>query len=480
VATVSTNGIGVTDLTYAVFQLEDVGFKSLLDGERWGTHLQPAVTPLTYSFPGEFEPGIAAHGAFYGGADEYGQGWWGLSAGERAAVVQVLDTYTQFAALTFSEIEEHPSVSGLVGDLRFAVSGGVPPAYAHAYLPGDYPEAGDVWFSPTWYDQYPGGVAPGTRGYQTILHEVGHALGLKHPFDSPYVLSPEFDSMMYTVMSYSPMAGGRFAHPDRFPSTPMLFDVQALEWLYGPSTTAHVGDTVYSFAGSGRYWETITDSSGIDTLQYSSAVGAYISLLPGDFSTLGQPIVYDGSALDYRTVWLGPSAVIERAVGGNGDDTILGNTVDNRLMGAGGADLITGAAGDDRVYGGAGADRLDGGRDQDVLTGGAGDDLFVFSKPLKLTNADHVADFHHGSDEIWLAQAEFGGLAAGTLAAGAYREGHNVDDAGALLAGQHILYDLDSGRLYYDADGSGPAPKLLFATLDGAPAALSAADFVVF
>ena len=473
-ATATRNGIGVT---YLSSPLGDAPFASLLDGERWGGPSRPAITALSYSFPGELEPGFAAHGAFYG-TGEFDNSWGYLTAAQRASVVQALDLYTSIASLSFSRIAEQPSIDNIVGDLRFAVSDAVPTAYAYAYTPGDYPEAGDVWFSTRWSSDYPGGASPGTRGFQTILHEVGHALGLKHPFESPDIIAPQYDSMMYTVMSYSPMAGGRFAHPDRYPTTPMTLDVQALEYLYGPSTTANAGDTTYSFTGSGRYWETITDSSGVDTLKYSSTLGALISLVPNDFSTLGQPIVYDGTMRDYRTVWIGPSAIIERAVGGSGDDIIVGNFVANSLTGAGGADSLSGEVGADHLYGAAGDDLLDGGRDRDTLTGGAGDDTFVFDKAPKHANADKIMDFHSGSDVIELVQAAFAGLAAGPLPGAEFRAAHNVDDAGALQPDQHILYDLDSGRLYYDADGSGPAPKLYFATLAGAPAA-SAADFVV-
>ena len=435
------------------------GFTTLIDGALWGPWPPPAVTRLTYSFPGEFERGSAAHSPYYGERNEYGAGWWALNAAQRGSVEEALHLFTDAASLAFGRIDEHPSTSHLVGVLRFAVSQGVPPAYAHAYLPGNYPEAGDVWFSPGWYHDFPG-AHPGTRGFQTILHEIGHALGLKHPFDAPNVLSPQFDSMMYTVMSYSPTAGGRFAHPDRFPSTPMLFDVQALERLYGPSQTANLGDTVYAFTGGGRYWQTIVDSGGVDTLSYGATTGARISLRAGDFSTLGQPIVYDGTVRDYRTVWLGPSAQIENAKGGNGPDILVGNPLANRLDGNGGGD------------------RLAGGHGQDTLRGGAGADEFVLTTAAK--NADHIRDFAPGVDSIWLEHADFGQLAAGALTAAGYLGSHDAGRLGAQTPGQHLLYDLDTGRLYYDPDGSGALPRMLVATLDGSPNALSAADFVVF
>lgn len=68
-------------------------------------------------------------------------------------------------------------------------------------------------------------LAPGTRGYETLLHELGHMLGLKHPHEEDIQLSPEQDNTSQTLMSYE-HAGGPYA----------LFntlDVAALDWLYG-------------------------------------------------------------------------------------------------------------------------------------------------------------------------------------------------------------------------------------------------------
>jgi hypothetical protein len=69
--------------------------------------------------------------------------------------------------------------------------------------------------------------APGTDGYATILHEVGHALGLKHPFEGSPTLKTGFDNESFTIMSYTPSPSG--GHP----STYGPIDLAALDWLYG-------------------------------------------------------------------------------------------------------------------------------------------------------------------------------------------------------------------------------------------------------
>jgi len=67
--------------------------------------------------------------------------------------------------------------------------------------------------------------SPGTDGYLTILHEVGHALGLKHPFEAPVVLPANVDNVNYTVMSYNNVTP--------YPTTYGPIDIAALRYLYG-------------------------------------------------------------------------------------------------------------------------------------------------------------------------------------------------------------------------------------------------------
>lgn len=66
---------------------------------------------------------------------------------------------------------------------------------------------------------------PGTDGYETILHEIGHALGLKHPFEGDIVLPRAVDNTNYTLMSYTD------AGP--YKTTYQSYDLAALWWLYG-------------------------------------------------------------------------------------------------------------------------------------------------------------------------------------------------------------------------------------------------------
>lgn len=152
------------------------------------------------------------------------------------------------------------------------------------------------------------------------------------------------------------------------------------------------------------------------------------------------------------------------------DVSLTGNDLKNILIGYDGANAIAGGKGADRLDGGAGDDRLDGGDGHDVLTGGDGADRFVL---VSTGAADTIIDFTHGVDTILLAGSALG-IPAGPLADGAFRFG-----AVAQEADDRILYDLNSGSLYVDRDGSGTHFKaVLIATL-GTELPLSASDFLV-
>lgn len=157
---------------------------------------------------------------------------------------------------------------------------------------------------------------------------------------------------------------------------------------------------------------------------------------------------------------------IENVVSGDGDDLLTGNTQNNALSGGFGNDTLIGGAGSDVLTGGAGADRL---------TGGSGTDAFVFNTEFGIDNVDRITDFNVADDTIRLADAIFSGIGTGALAASAF-----VANASGLAAdgSDRIIYETDTGNLYYDADGNGAGSSVLFAVLN-ANLALTNADFLV-
>jgi len=153
-----------------------------------------------------------------------------------------------------------------------------------------------------------------------------------------------------------------------------------------------------------------------------------------------------------------------------------GNTLDNTLSGNSGNNALAGGTGNDTLSGAAGNDTLSGGNGKDSLAGGAGQDVFRLASLPGASNADQIADFNVVDDRIKLDNAIFDELAlAGPLNAANFRA--NLTGT-AVDGNDYVLYDTDSGRLFYDADGSGTGAKLLVATLAGLPA-LTAADLWV-
>ena len=151
----------------------------------------------------------------------------------------------------------------------------------------------------------------------------------------------------------------------------------------------------------------------------------------------------------------GPGSIsftsIERVVGSVFNDAMTGNAAAQNLTGQGGADTLEGAGG------------------IDTLWGGNGGDFFVF-REMGTANADRISDFVSGADEVRLDGSVFTGIGSGFFVANASGTAQDAND--------RVIYDTDSGQLYYDADGSGAGAAQLVATLTGAPA-LAAADISV-
>lgn len=144
---------------------------------------------------------------------------------------------------------------------------------------------------------------------------------------------------------------------------------------------------------------------------------------------------------------------------GNGyDNTINGNAGNNTLRGGGGSDILRGGFGNDILIG-----------DEKGMKYA---DTFVFDQTPSSTNVDTILDFQSGSDKIQLATGVFKGL-AGWWSEIPFEIGNESTHAAA-----SIVYDDTTGKLYYDADGSGSSGKIQFAELSGSPH-LSWQDFIL-
>ncbi|TCS12874.1 Ca2+-binding RTX toxin-like protein [Caulobacter sp. BK020] len=240
---------------------------------------------------------------------------------------------------------------------------------------GTFSPAADVWNAAT--------LQPGGLAFSTLIHEVGHALGLSHPHDTggsseimEGVTGP-FDSYgvaglnqgVFTMMSYNdgwPMgpAGGPSGYNYGMQRGPMALDIAVLQKKYG-ATVSHAGDDVYTLPttnGATVGYLALWDTGGNDTISASGSGNAVIDLRPATLLNApggGGYVSYIGAVQGGLVVAAG--VAIENAYGANGADILTGNAYDNTLRGGGGADKLNGADGSDVLDGGTGSDVLDGG-----------------------------------------------------------------------------------------------------------------------
>jgi serralysin len=165
----------------------------------------------------------------------------------------------------------------------------------------------------------------------------------------------------------------------------------------------------------------------------------------------------------------------DRLDGGLNSDLLIGSSGNDSLVGGSGNDVLRGGSGDDRLDGGRGRDILNGGLGTDFLIGGSSADAFRFSTALGSSNIDTIQGYNAAADTIFLENSVFTGLSAGILSRNAFHIG-----TGAADANDRIIYDDQTGALYFDADGSSSSSaQVQFATLLGSPT-LTRFDFIVF
>ena len=443
---------------------------ALIYGTKWGSSSPGVGVTMTWSVP----KGTAWFADSYTSTGE-NEAWKGLSSKEIAGATKALDAWARVSGVATVKVSDN---LWTVGEIRFLkTANGPPDAEAHAYLPWDDPHGGDVWMNVySWNSSGKDAHKPGTYAYLALIHEIGHALGLKHPFStSPHnstKAAAKYDNLFYTVMSYTATPSSKTASADFYPTTPMYLDLVAIQHLYGRDTNVNATNTTYTFYKGKKYWQTIDDAGGTDTIVYSGSSKCVIDLRPGHFNTLSDRIKFSNGDSSRATVMIGPDVVIERARGGSGSDTLIGNSANNTLKGLKGNDKLNAGSGDDLLYGGAGNDRLLGQSGNDYLRGGAGKDSFFFTGSLS-GNVDRIADFIASDDTIRLDDKAFGGLKLGALSQSRLCFGPQAQDTS-----DRIIYNKSTGELFYDPDGTGQAAQIKFATLISQPK-LSAADFYV-
>ncbi|MCX4216107.1 serralysin family metalloprotease [Pseudomonas sp. MCal1] len=369
------------------FTADQAAAEILRKGMSWQDKNADGKIDLTYTFltdkPSNYNPKLGNFSEF--------------SAQQKAQAVLAMQSWSDVANVTFTEGK------GGDGHMTFGnydVSTG---GAAFAYLP-----RGSSYDGQSWYlinDQYQVNKTPDTNNYgrQTLTHEIGHTLGLSHPGaynagnGNPTYGDAKYaeDTRGYSLMSYwseantdqnfSKDGSGAYA------SAPLMDDIVAVQKLYGANLETRAGDTVYGFnsnadrdfysatSNASKLVFSVWDGGGNDTLDFSGfSQNQKINLNEGSFSDVGGLV---------GNVSIAYGVTVENAIGGSGNDLLIGNSAANELIGG---------AGNDIIYGGGGGD---------TLWGGEGVDTFVFgaASDSTMTAPDWIMDFTSGLDKIDLS-----------------------------------------------------------------------------
>lgn len=334
-----------------------------------------------------------------------------FSESNKVEIVKALAQFSSYTKLNF-ELVEGGMVDGKEG-INFFIYPFTPSALGYAF------EGGDVFLNSTKFqnagDTGHDSIVPSNQGFTTILHEVMHSLGLKHPHDQDTddhhheeedehehdsrVLSGIEDTTMLTLMSYK-------WDINDFSTNLRMYDLATLHYRYGVNANARKTDDLYSFktfnpkSPDGDIY--IWDGAGNDTFNASNANDkVYINLKPGSWIYIGQRAdkfaisnkntftesdyfndrnfthtsnylqnmfntLHPTYTLNDTQAFIGYGTVIENAVGTAFDDTLIGNDVDNRLEGGKGNDRLEGLNGNDVLNGDEGNDTMIGGNGNDA------------------------------------------------------------------------------------------------------------------
>lgn len=363
----------------------DINIDALLAGGNawWHTSGASGIVPsavaqhnVTYSFISDAS-GLNAQDA---------NGFQALTSSQQDTVKQALDYISSVVGVTFTEVS-----SG--GDIQY---GSNTQSNSSGY--SRYPNQGSQVFLANNQSTFSGSWTPGSYEWETVLHETGHALGLKHPGNynaggggtpGPYLPASQ-DNRGNTIMSYHQppnttlirQSNGMFSRTDINPDTYQKDDIAALQYLYGSPQSSDA--TTYSWSVGQAISETIWNNNSASAIDLSNqtldnvvdlragkkssiavrnayadmsiTAAQYAKLTSGGkklTSLLGVP-TYTGK----NNLTLAAGSHIDNAVGGSGDDRFITNKDGDNIDGGDGNDKFFVTGGDDTIAGGNGDDTL--------------------------------------------------------------------------------------------------------------------------
>lgn len=253
------------------------------------------------------------------------------------------------------------------------------------------------------------------------------------------------------------------------------------------------GDTYVSIenlSGS-AFNDTLTGNNSVNSIVGGNGNDIIFGLGGNDslFGNDGNDILIGGAGADvlsggngsdrasYHTATAGVIASLTTPASNTGDaagDTY--SSIEN-LTGSAFNDTLTGNSGGNSLIGGNGNDTLNGRAGNDTMAGGSGNDVFVFDTALGATNIDTITDFSFVNDTIRLDNAVFNAIVGvGFLSAAQFVA--NTSGT-ASDSSDRIIYETDTGKLFYDSNGNAAGGSVQFATLS-AGLGITNADFFVF
>ena len=300
-----------------------------------------------------------------------------LSAAQMTDTVRAFGLISSYSNLTFTQITETDTTHATI---RLANSSTPPTAYA--YYPSNAATGGDVFFGATGRNPAVGNFDSG----QAVLHEIGHAMGLKHGQDTGTygVTSADRLDIEFSLMNYPNYIGSREGYATASSSTQsyMMYDIAALQYMYGANFSKTGANETYQWSAatgqqsvngaglptpfSNRIFETIWTGGSNSTYDLSNfAQNQVDDMNPGswmrfsdsqlaDLAANGTPgpgkVLARGNVYNALLYNGDQRSLIRNLKTGSGNDTITGNDTDN---------VINAGAGNNVVDGGAGSNTID-------------------------------------------------------------------------------------------------------------------------